>query len=294
MSSAAPRAFAPLDFLQLLAIAVIWGVNNVAAKVAVDAFPPMMTVALRFGIVLVVLIPWLRPPPRAILKPLIIIALLVGPLHFGVQYVGLALADDLAPMIVVMQLWVPFSVVFAALMLKEPISWLRMIGVGAAFAGAAGMTFDPLVFAQGFALLLVTISVAIYGLGTVLVRRLGGADAWAMQAWIALATAPAMIAGSLIFERGQADAALNAGWLPWACVAFGALASSVIANFFMFRLVQRYEVSRTTPYLLLSPLIAFLLSAVLLRDPITPQIAAGGAATIVGVALVAIAERRWR
>jgi hypothetical protein len=28
------RAFAPLDFLQLLSIALIWGVNNILAKIA--------------------------------------------------------------------------------------------------------------------------------------------------------------------------------------------------------------------------------------------------------------------
>ena len=59
------RAIAPFDYLQLAAIALIWGVNNVAAKIAVDAFPPMMSVALRFGLVLLVLSPWLRPPKQA-------------------------------------------------------------------------------------------------------------------------------------------------------------------------------------------------------------------------------------
>lgn len=61
---AAPtRVFAPLDLMQLIAIALIWGVNNVFAKLAVDALPALMTVALRFLLVLVALFVWLRPPP---------------------------------------------------------------------------------------------------------------------------------------------------------------------------------------------------------------------------------------
>jgi O-acetylserine/cysteine efflux transporter len=62
----------------------------------------------------------------------------------------------------------------------------------------------------------------------------------------------------------------------------------------MFRLVQKYEVSRTTPYLLLSPVISFLLAALILGDRITPQIMLGAAATMGGVALVALAERRFK
>lgn len=289
-----PRAFAPLDFLQLVSIALIWGVNNVFAKLAVDALPAMMTVSLRFVIVLAALAIWLKPPPgkwRLFLAMLVV----VGPLHFGIQYAGLKLADDLSPMVIAMQLWAPASVVFAALMLREVVSPLRWAGVTVAFLGAASMYFDPVVFQQGWALFLVAAASGFYGLGTVLVRRLGGGvDPWAMQAWIALITAPTLAFGSLAFENGHIEAARAAHWSVWAFIAFGAVVSSIVANALMFRLVQRYEVSRTTPYLLMTPVISFALAWFVLGDEITPQIMIGAAATMGGVALVALAERRFR
>jgi O-acetylserine/cysteine efflux transporter len=289
------RAFAPLDLAQLIAIALIWGVNNIFAKLAVDALPAMMTVALRFAIVLAALCVWLKPPPRDRLLVFLLMLLFVGPLHFGVQYAGLKLAHDLSPMVVAMQLWAPSSVVFAALLLKEVVSPLRWIGVGVAFVGAASMNFDPAVFAQGWALALVGAAAAAYGLGTVLVRRLGGSlDPWAVQAWIALATAPSMALGSLALESGQLEAARAAHWSVWIFIAFGAIVSSIVANAFMFRLVQRYEVSRTTPYLLMTPVITFALATLILGDRITPQVLFGAAATLGGVALVALAERRFK
>lgn len=289
------RAFAPLDLLQLIAIALIWGVNNIFAKLTVDALPALMTVALRFALVLGALCIWLRPPPRDRLWLFLAMLACVGPLHFGIQYVGLKLADDLSPMVVVMQLWAPSSVFFAALLLKEAVSPLRWAGVGLAFIGAASMNFDPAVLAQGWALVLVAAASACYGLGTVLVRRLGGGlDPWATQAWIALATAPVMIAGSLAFERDHFELARNAHWSVWAFIAFGAIVSSIVANAFMFRLVQRYEVSRTTPYLLMTPVITFALATTVLGDRLTPQILIGAAATLGGVVLVALAERRFK
>lgn len=289
------RAFAPIDLLQLVSVALIWGVNNVFAKIAVDAFPPMMTVALRFIIVLVALFMWIRPPPRHTWRVFALMLLFVGPLHFGIQYAGLKLATDITPMVVAMQLWAPASVVFAALLLSERVGPLRWAGVGLAFVGAASMNFDPVVFAQGWALFLVALASVCYGFGTVLVRRMGGGvDPWAMQAWLALATAPTMVLTSLSFERGQVEAAIDAPWFAWACIAFGAIVSSIVANAFMFRLVQKYEVSRTTPYLLMTPVVSFTLAVLILGSRITPQILLGAALTISGVALVALAERRFK
>jgi O-acetylserine/cysteine efflux transporter len=293
--TASSRAFAPLDLLQLISIALIWGVNNILAKIAVDSFPAMMTVSLRFVLVLAALFLWIRPPPKHALKIFALMLVFVGPLHFGVQYTGLKLATDIAPMVVAMQLWAPASVVFAALLLREHVSGLRWAGVGLAFLGTASMNFDPAVFAQSWALFLVGLASVFYGLGTVLVRRLGGGlDPWAMQAWVALATAPTMIVGSLAFETGQIDAAISAPWYAWACIAFGGIVSSIVANAFMFRLLQKYEVSRTTPYLLMTPVFSFLLAVLLLGSRITPQILLGAALTIGGVALVALAERRFK
>ena len=293
--TSASRAFAPLDFAQLISIALIWGVNNVFAKIAVDALTPMMTVAFRFALVVPLLIFWLKPPPRDRWKPFALMLLFVGPLHFGIQYVGLKLADEVAPMVVAMQLWAPASVVFAALLLKESVTPLRWAGVAVAFIGVASMNFDPAVFEQGWPLVLIVIAACCYGFGTVLVRRIGGGvDAWSMQAWIALATAPTMTLGSLLFERGQVEAITHAPWVAWAAIVFGAIVSSIVANAFMFRLVQKYEVSRTTPYLLMTPVISFALAALVLGDRITPQILAGAAATMGGVALVALAERRFK
>jgi O-acetylserine/cysteine efflux transporter len=289
------RAFAPLDFLQLIAIALIWGVNNILAKLAVDALPAMMAVALRFALVLVLLIPWLKAPPKGRLWLFALMLVCVGPLHFGIQYTGLKMAEDLSAMVVAMQLWAPSSVVFAALVLQERVGVLRWFGVGIAFLGAASMYFDPAVLAQGWALLMVGGAAACYGLGTALVRRLGSTlDPWAMQAWIALASAPTLAIGSAVFERGHVEAAQNAHWSIWVFVVFGAVASSIAANAFMFRLVQKYEVSRTTPYLLMTPVITFTLAAFILGDRITPQILIGAALTMGGVALVALAERRFK
>jgi O-acetylserine/cysteine efflux transporter len=289
------RAFAPLDLLQLVAVAAIWGLNNIAAKIVLLHVPPLLSVGLRFLVVLIALIPWLRWPTRERWPLLLATLLCVGPLHFGVQYTGLSMAHALAPMVVAMQLWAPASVVFAALVLGERVGALRWIGVALAFAGAASMNFDPSVLAELLPFSIVALASAIYGLGTVLVRKLGtSANPWVLQAWTAMLAAPTMLSGSLIFERGRDAQALASPWYVWLLVLFGGLASSIVASALMFRLVQRYEVSRTTPYLLLSPVVSFTLAPLVLGDHITARILTGAGATLAGVFLVAVAERRLR
>ena len=178
--------------------------------------------------------------------------------------------------------------------LGEHVSRLRWAGVGLAFIGAASMNFDPAVLAQGWPLFLWR-RVRFLRAGTVMVRKLGGGlDPWATQAWIALAAAPTLSIASLTFERGHVEAAQAAHWSVWVAIAFGALVSSVVANAFMFKLLQKYEVSRTTPFLLLTPVISFALAVLVLHDRITAQILLGAAATLGGVALVALAERRFK
>ena len=54
------------DFLMLVAICLVWAVNSVVSKVVVSTWdvPPLFYAALRFGIVVMVTLPWLLPMPR--------------------------------------------------------------------------------------------------------------------------------------------------------------------------------------------------------------------------------------
>jgi O-acetylserine/cysteine efflux transporter len=266
-------------------------VNNVLAKIAVDAIPPMLVLSIRFALVVLLLIPFLKPPSGG-WRALVWVALLTGPLHFGLQYLGLALAHDLGPMVIGMQLWIPSSVLCAALILGERAGAWRIAGVAAAFAGVGAMAADPVVFAQMGALALVGLAAFAYGAGAVMVRRGPALHPLSYQAWISLLSLPVLVPASAAFESARWGSALHAGWLPWAAILFGVLGANIVASALMFALVQKYEVSRTTPFLFLSPLLSIALGIVVLGDPLTPQIAIGGALTLLGVALTAMAERR--
>ena len=62
----------------------------------------------------------------------------------------------------------------------------------------------------------------------------------------------------------------------------------------MFWLVQRREPARVTPYMLTSPIVSCLIGVTLMGDVLTPQLVIGAVASIGGVGIVALAERRLK
>lgn len=275
------------DTVFLIAIAAIWGVNAVLTKVALDAMPPLFLSVLRFIITLAVLLPFIKPMGK-MWKPMLAVAALTGPLHFGLQFVGIDMAQDLSPMIIAMQLWIPASVAMAAIFLHERTSLARVLGMLIAFVGVAVLVFEPSVWVQMPAFALVGLASVGYGAASIVMRKYGGLDPVQAQAWLAIVTIPTLALASFAGESGQIAAMMTATPMVWFAIFFAALMSGFVANVGMWKMVQRYEVSRTTPFSLLTPLIAIVLSVVLFGDPITSQLIMGGALALGGVAVVAL------
>ena len=282
-----------VEIAAIVAVVVIWGVNNAAAKQATETLPPLLTGALRFAIAAACLIPFVRPPfPNW--KSLLIIVGLGGPVHYGLIYLAFWMARDVSPVSVATQLWVPFTALFAFLLLAERLSRFALIGMGIAFAGVAWMTLDPHAFADWKAILVGVAASAAWAMTTVIARRTTSIPPLKMQGLLALVALPTLAFGSAMFEHGQVQAMRQADALVWACVVWAGLVSSVLATTLVFWLVQKREAGRVTPYLLATPVVSILIGWGFMGDVLTAQILSGAALTIAGVAVVALAERGLR
>jgi O-acetylserine/cysteine efflux transporter len=283
----------PLEIAAIVAIIVIWGVNNAAAKVATEVLPPLMTGALRFAIAALCLIPFVRPPfPNW--KSLLLIVCIGGPLHYGLVYLAFWLAHDVSPVSVATQLWVPFTALFAFLVLGEKLSRFALIGMGVAFLGVAWMTLDAHAIEDWKAVAVGVVAAGAWAMTTVIARRTTSIPPLKMQGLLALVALPTLAFASAFFERGQVEALQKADALIWACLIWAGVVSSVLATTLVFWLVQKRPAGRVTPYLLATPVVSILIGWSLLDDVLTPQILTGAALTMAGVAVVAIAERGLR
>ena len=140
-------------FLLILAICAAWGGNFLASAVALKQIPPFAFTALRLGVVLACLLPWLKPIPRGQRARVVAIALLNGALHFGLNFVALRVAGDISSVAIALQSYIPMSALFAVWFLGERIGWRTGAGIAVAFAGVMVLGFDPLVLDAPAALL---------------------------------------------------------------------------------------------------------------------------------------------
>ena len=282
-----------IEIVAIFAVVVIWGVNNAAAKLATETLPPLLVGAMRFGLAAACLIPVGRPPfPNW--KSLLILKLVGGPIHYGLIYLAFWLARDVSPVAVATQLWVPFTALFAFVLLRERISRFALIGMGVAFAGVAWMTLDAHAIADWKAILVGAAGSAAWAVTTVIARRTTSIPPLKMQGLLALTALPSLGFASAVFERGQLQAVQAASPLVWVSVVWAGLVSSVLATTLVFWLVQKREAGRVTPYLLATPVVSILIGWLWMGDVLTTQILAGAALSIAGVALVALAERGLR
>jgi O-acetylserine/cysteine efflux transporter len=281
------------EIAAIVAVVVIWGVNNAAAKYATETLPPLLTGSLRFAIAAACLVPFVRPPfPNW--KSLLLIVSLGGPLHYGLIDLAFWLAHDVSPVSVAAQLWVPFTALFAFLVLGERLSRFALGGMGVAFLGVVWMTLDAHAITDWKGILAGIGGAGAWAMTTVIARRTTSIPPLKMQGLLALVAFPTLGFGSAVFENDHIAAVQEASALVWACVVWAGLVSSVLATTLVFWLVQKREAGRVTPYLLATPIISILIGWAFMGDVLTAQILAGAALTMGGVGVVALAERGLR
>ena len=292
-ASARPQPLSGLEIAAIAAIIVVWGVNNAGAKLATETLPPLLVGAIRFGIASLCLVSFVRPPfPDW--KSLLIIVLVGGPIQYGLVYTAYWLATDVSPVTVANQLWIPFTTLFAFLILGERLGKAAMAGMAVAFVGVAWMTLDAHALQDWRAILVAIAGGAAWGVTTVVARRTKSIPPLKMQGLLALGALPVMAFGSAVFEHGQAEAVKAASPMVWVALVWAGVVSSVLATTLLFWLVQRREAGRVTPYLLMTPVVSMLIGWGFMGDVLTPQILTGSALAMGGVAVVALAERGLR
>ncbi len=285
--------FSLREIAALAAIIVIWGVNNAGAKIATEVLPPLFVGGLRFLLTLICLAPLLFRPPLPDLRKLALIVVLAGPVHFGLIYIGFALGEQLSPLAIASQLWIPFTAVFAWLMLGERMTRLAGLGMAVAFAGVAWMSLDPHAIGDLDAILVTILAAAIWALATVLVRRArGGVAPLKLQALTALFATPVLLGAAFATEPNLIPQIKAASLLIWACVAWAGLLSSIVATTLLYWLVQQREAARVTPYLLLSPVVSCVIGVGLMGDRLTSALVFGSLVAMAGIVVVTLAERR--
>ncbi len=282
----------PASHLLLIFVAcLVWAFNFVAAAVGLLHFPPFLFTLLRFILVMVVLLPFLKRPAPGQWWRLVAVAILTGALHFGLNFWGLQLSNDISSVAILIQAYIPISAVLAAVLLKERLGWRSVLAISVAFSGVLVLGFDPKVFSQLDSALLILLAAFSMSLGTVFMRGIRGLDPLAFQAWTAMISILALIPMVFVLEQPSLELLTTAEWKHWGGIIYSALGASIVAHGIFFFLIQRHPVAYVTPYLLMTPVLAIIFGVVFWGDRLTWVLVAGGALTIGGILILSLRAR---
>lgn len=285
----------PLSHLSfLLFICLLWAGNFIAAAWAVRMLEPIGFTVVRFALVLVLLLPFLRIPPRSQWGTLLACCWTMGAIHFGMVFLALGRSEDVSSIALLMQVYVPLSTLMAVLLLGERIGWRTTSGILIAFAGVLVMGLDPLVLSQLDVVGLVLAAALSLATGTILMRRLEGIGVFSFQAWNALLSLPPLGLLAVFLETPSEIVTISLERPQvWIAVGYSAIAASIIGHGGFYWLIQRHEVNRITPFLLLVPVLAVMLGIAVWGDRPGPRLLTGGAFVLAGVLWITL-RARWR
>jgi len=281
--------------VSLLLCCVLWGLNQVATKVALAEIPPLMQASVRSLIAAFLLALWarLRGIPLADPDGTLAGGLLAGALfaaEFACIFVGLQFTA--ASRMIVFVYLAPFVVALGMPFIahSERLSALQLAGLVGAFAGVAWA------FAEGFH---APAAGERQWMGDAL--GLAAAVLWGATTLVIRATplATAKAEKTLLYQLAISGVALGVGSLlsgePWPAklssasllpLSFQTVVITFASYLLWFWLVRHYPATRLASFTLLTPIAGLFAGVWFLGEPITRRLAVALAAVTCGIAIV--------
>jgi drug/metabolite transporter (DMT)-like permease len=280
-----------------VAVTVIWGASFVATRIAVAEVPPLVLAFVRFAIASAVLAPWIRRDltrvrgDRAARRDLVWIGVTGVTLAFVFENLGLARTTASHGSLIVATTPLATAAVEAAVRRRLP-PWRTITGLAIALAGVMLLIGRPTADgATAVGDLLMLCTVGVWVVYSFLVARVAArypvntvtnvSILWGVVTLLPLAAAEAAVVG----VRWPSAPAL-------ASIAFLGVMCSALAYLWWNRALHVLGVTAVNSLIYAVPLVAVAAGVVVLGEPVTPNLVAGGLMIVGGVALANLRTTR--
>ncbi len=281
----------PRDLVAAFVVILIWALNFSIAKIGMAQIPPLLMMTLRFSLLAVLMVPFLKPPRDKPFRLVLGVGIALGGFHFGLLFTGLSGIDAAAAAIAI-ELAIPFSAILAAVFFKERLNTWQIFGMAIAFAGIYLLSGEPRSTSSIPHLLMVIAAAYAWAQANVFIKRLGGINPFTLNAWVAVLAVPQFLAATLVFETGHMEALEAADWRGWGAILFMVFGASITAYGFWYYLIGKYDINRVVPLTLLAPVLAVIFASFILGEELTPRLLAGGLVTLAGVSMIEFLKSR--
>ncbi|AZT98468.1 EamA family transporter [Brevibacterium aurantiacum] len=277
----------PVHYMLALLVVVLWGVNFIFIDFGLRDWPPLLLVAARFTLVVFPAIFFVKFP-RGDFRRILLIGVFMSAGQFGLLYTSMFLGLPAGLTSIVIQIQAAFTVLVAALALREFPNRRQIIGIliGLSGLGVIGLSLQASVPIAAF---LVALGASLsWAIGNVIARGVKeGTNGVQMTVWSALVVPVPLFVLSLLVD-GPAEVAHALAHPTWGVVAsivYTAGCASLIGYVIWNSLLARFPASQVAPFSLLVPLVGVLSAWLVLGDrPTVPELI-GGALLLLGVAV---------
>ena len=279
------------DTLVASLVPIFLGFGFVIAKPAMDDFPPILLMGLRFTFAASILI-WWFPIPKGYMVKIFIASLVANTIQYSVTYSGLNLIDASAAVLLV-QTEVPFGVLFAYFMLKEKPTIRSLIGIFIAFIGVYILTGSPSLDGKFLGIFLTILGSGIWALGQVLVKPLSKElNPLTLVAWLALFSGPILILLSNIFDGNSINYIKSANMDSWIIAIYLGFFMQPITYGCFYYVLKNNPLYKVLPIVTMGiPLTGLLAAIFLLKESPTTELYIGGSIILLGVILIVYTKK---
>jgi len=280
------------DTLIASLVPIFLGFGFVIAKPAFESFPPILLMGIRFTFAASILI-WWFPIPRRYLKKIFIASLVANTLQYSITYTGLNYIEASSAVLLV-QMEVPFGVIFAYFMLKEKPTLRALIGIMIAFIGVYVLTGSPNLDGKLFGIALTILGSAIWAFGQVMVKPLSKEiNPLALVAWLALFSGPILICLSAVLDGNTINYLTKASFDHWIIAIYIGFIMQPITYGCFYYVLKNNPLYKVLPIVTMGiPPTGLLAAIFLLGEKPTSELFIGGAIIIVGVIMIVFTKNK--
>lgn len=298
------------DLAYAFGVIVIWGLNFVAMKFALNDFTPFQLGAARYVLAVLPLVFFVRAP-QLHWKWVVLYGLFQGVGQFGFLFSALKVGMTAALASVLLQTQVFFTALFSFVLLRERIS--RPL-FGGLLLAASGLLCFTMNFATGdtnagnattlWGFILSLCSAAMWATSNIVVRKAQKAsphyEPLQFLVWSSLVPIIPFLLLSLLFDSTAAVPEISwhstaklvsVSWTSWLAVAYLGWIATVWAYAMWTGLLQRHPANRVAPFSLGVPVVGLTAGMLVLNETITAWQWAGIAFVVAALVCVMFGQQ---
>ena len=286
------------DMLLAALVASLWGLNFVVIDWGMSGIPPLLFAAIRFAVVALAVV--VVPRPQTGWRVIVGVGLFMSLGQFALLYTSLALGLSPGLAALLMQAQAVFTIVLAAVALRERPSAMQVAGVSLGVIGLAVVAVFRGGDAPVIAVCLALAAALSWAVGNVISRRagvvtgVGRGGTLSLTVWSSLVVPVPALALSFVIDGPAAIGAGLAAIGPQAVVS--TLYTAGLCTLFAYAvfngLLGRNPSAAVVPWILLAPVVAMASAALLLGEAPSVGEVVGGAVLVAGVLVSGIRRRQ--